>query len=130
MIGNNAFNRHLGFGVIISFVFLKAAALCKQVISVSFSNELREELSGKKFSILIDETTDTSTSKLLAVIVRHWDSRSKRVLDDLLGLLEVDSTTGEALFSAVERQMRKFNLDMKNCVSFASDGARKSKHSF
>lgn len=97
---------------------------------MAFANELKEELSGKSFSILIDETTDTSTAKLLAVIVRHWDTRSQKVVDDLLGLVEVDSATGEALFNAVGGLMDRFNLDAKNCISFASDGARKSNHAF
>jgi hypothetical protein len=83
-------------------VLLKATALCKGVLSVAFSSELMTELKDKDFSILIDETTDISTSKLLAVIVRHWDSRLQKVVDDLLGLVDVVSTTGEGLFKAVE----------------------------
>ena len=57
---------------------------------------------GKAFSILIDESTDTSCKKLLAVLVRHWDTRSRKVIDDLLGLVEVVGTTGEELFQAVQ----------------------------
>jgi hypothetical protein len=64
--------------------------------------ELKEELQGKDFSLLIDETTDISTSKLLAVLVRHWDQRCQKVVDNILGLVEVLSTTGEDLYKAVE----------------------------
>ncbi len=81
---------------------MKASALCKEVLNVVFANELKEELKGKPFSILIDETTDTSTAKLLAVLVRHWDTRSCTMMDDLLGLVEVASATGESLFWADE----------------------------
>jgi hypothetical protein len=59
-------------------------------------------LKDKSFSILIDKSTDTSCKKLLAVLVRHWDTRSEVVIDDLLGLLEVVGTSGEELFQAVE----------------------------
>jgi hypothetical protein len=72
------------------------------VLSVAFSNELKEELKGKAFSLLIDETTDTSTTKILAVLVRHCDTRSHQIVDDLLGLVEVVSATGENLFTAIE----------------------------
>jgi hypothetical protein len=44
-------------------------------LNAAFASELRNELRGKKFSILIDETTDLSCAKLLAVVVRHFDSR-------------------------------------------------------
>ena len=85
-----------------SFLCLKASALCKQVLSVAFSNELKEELQGKAFSILIVETTDTSTAKLLAVLVWHWDTRSHKMIDNLLILVEVDDACGESLFNVVE----------------------------
>jgi len=72
------------------------------VLSVAFSHELKQELEGKAFSILVDETTDTSTAKLLAVLVRHCDQRSGQMVDDLLGLVEVESATAESLFKAIK----------------------------
>jgi hypothetical protein len=80
---------------------------------VAFSHELKEELQDKSFSILIDETTDTSVSKLLAVLVRHWDTRLQKVVDDLLGLVEVVSASGEDLFVAVEGKHFKNLLEVK-----------------
>jgi hypothetical protein len=101
----------------------KVSALSRNVLSKAFSAELKEELKDKSFSILIDESTDTSCKKLLAVLVRHWDTRSQKLMDDLLGLVEVIGTTGEELFQAVERLMAEYSLEFKNCISFASDGA-------
>jgi Domain of unknown function (DUF4371) len=75
------------------------------VLSVAFSNELMRELKGKPYSILIDETTDTSTNKLLAVIIRHWDRKSGKLVDDLLGMVDVVDTSGEVLFHAVEGKL-------------------------
>ena len=103
----------------------KTTALCQKVLCSAFSAELKEELQDKAFSILIDESTDTSCKKLLAVLVRHWDTRSQAITDDLLGLLEVVGTSGEELFHAVEGLMTLYDLDVKKCISFASDGARK-----
>ena len=56
----------------------KVGALSRNVLAPAFELELKKELEANKvYSILIDETTDFSTSKLLAVIVRHWDSNLK-----------------------------------------------------
>ena len=102
----------------------KAGALATNVLAPAFKEDLKEDLKVlKTYSILIDETTDFSASKLLAVIVRHWDSRSKRVVDDLLGLVEVLGTTGQELFDTVSVMMDWYGLKFENCVSFASDGA-------
>ena len=80
---------------------MKASALCEGVISKSFKMELTKKLKDKPFLILIDETTDLSTNKLLAIVVRHYDDDSEQVLDDLLGLVEVASATADSLFAAV-----------------------------
>ena len=81
---------------------MKATALCKGVVSKSLKIKLTEKLKNKPFSILIDETTDLSTNKLLAIVVRHYDIEAKQVLDDLLALVEVKNATGESLFTAVK----------------------------
>jgi hypothetical protein len=86
----------------------EAGALCKCVLSVAFTNELKEELRGKAFSILIDETNDTSTSKILAVLVRHRDNSSRKMVSGLLGLVEVLSTACDILFQNI--RIRDFLL--------------------
>ena len=85
-----------------TYCLLKATALCKGVVSKSLKIKLTEKLKNKAFSILIDETTDLSTNKLLAIVVRHYDAEAEQVLDDLLALVEVKNATGESLFTAVE----------------------------
>jgi hypothetical protein len=56
----------------------------------------------KEFSILMDEATDSTCKKLLAVLVRHCDNKMNAMVDDVLGIVEVVGTTGEELFTALE----------------------------
>ena len=92
-------------------MLFKATALCKEVVSEAFKKELADELRDSPYSILIDETTDLSTNKLLAVVVRHYSDSADCVVDDLLGLVEVDSATGAGLFEAVEGKYSKISKD-------------------
>jgi hypothetical protein len=55
----------------------------------------------KAFSILVDESTNTTCNKLLAVLVRHVGPNSA-IVDDFLGIKEVVGTTGEELFVAIQ----------------------------
>jgi hypothetical protein len=55
----------------------------------------------KAFSILVDESTNTTCNKLLAVLVHHVGPNSA-VVDDFLGIKEVVSTTGEELLIAIQ----------------------------
>ena len=85
-------------------MFFKAVALCKRVLSVAFACELMQELRGKAFSLLIGETTEQTRWKLVTVLVRHWDLRSAKMVDDLLGIVEVDARGGGRI-QAVEGEV-------------------------
>ena len=47
------------------------------------------------FSILIDESTDVSTSQVLAIVVRYFDFTKQDVCDALLDSIEVEDATAE-----------------------------------
>ena len=49
------------------------------------------------FAIIIDETTDVSTKKCLSILLRYYSSKTKKVCDSFLGLVELDNSS-----SAVE----------------------------
>ena len=42
---------------------------------------------------------------------------------EFLTIVEVISTTGANLFSAIERFFKSNNIDLKNCIAFSFDGA-------
>jgi hypothetical protein len=122
----NELYKEIGKGSLLDNIRLhrtKASALSRNVLNKALSAELKEELKDKSYSILIDESTDTSCKKFLAVLVRHLDTKSQKLMDDFLGLVEVVGTTGEELFQAVKELMALYSLEFKNCISFASDGA-------
>lgn len=48
----------------------KASMIIKNVIGKTLKEELKKAMEGRKFSLMIDESTDISTKKLLAVCVR------------------------------------------------------------
>ncbi len=48
----------------------KCGIVVKNIISAGLKSELKKAMMGKKFSLLIDESTDISSAKLLAVCVR------------------------------------------------------------
>ena len=57
----------------------KTRAIVKHVIADHFRGGLYEQLKNTLFSIIIDETTDISSEKLLAIVVQFFCTREKRV---------------------------------------------------
>ena len=73
----------------------KCTALVKKVLGPHFMDELREDIKEAPFSILVDESTDVSTTKLLGVSTIYYSRMMKRIVSTLLGLVEVQA--GDAI---------------------------------
>ena len=101
----------------------KCTALVNTVISQSFKGELKKAIQGRKFSLMADESTDCSSSKIMIVSVKYYNSTLKKVIDEYLGVIDVLSCTGEALFVALKKVVEDVGLDLDDCIGFGSDGA-------
>ena len=49
----------------------KCSKLVTKVIAPSMKDDLQEDVKGKKFYILVDESTDVSTKKLVCAVIRY-----------------------------------------------------------
>ena len=101
----------------------KCSKIIKNVIGASLKDELRKAMLGRRFSIMMDESTDVSTTKLLSVCARFFDHRVGEVVEVFLGNIEVVSCTGELLFEAMKEVLDLYGLEVSKAVGFSSDGA-------
>lgn len=73
------------------------------------------------FSVLVDESTDVSCQKTLAVVVRNISDNT--VKDQFLKLLEVKDGTAQGLYTLLVDFFVNYNVPYKeNLIGFASDG--------
>ena len=89
----------------------KSRAIVKHVLAGHFREELLHALAKTKFSIIIDEKTDTSSKKLLAILVRYFCDR----------LLEVTETDATTLVTTLTTYFESKNIPLQNIVGYASD---------
>lgn len=93
----------------------------------TFQEESEEELSSilqeKRFSVIIDETTDLSVKKCLAILVRYTDVSNKTVRDRLLALAEVSDLTAEGILNKILEVIQKLSIPLENLIGFAADNA-------
>lgn len=85
----------------------KATIITNECLAVEQLKLLQKLLSDEKcyYSIIIDETTDVSIKKCLAVVIRFV--HKNKVRDKFLGLIEVESASAEALFNTVIELLTK-----------------------
>ncbi|XP_008186719.1 E3 SUMO-protein ligase KIAA1586-like [Acyrthosiphon pisum] len=86
--------------------------------------ELVKIMNNQSFSILIDESTDKSSIKILAIIVRLMDINKFIVRDEFFSLTEIANGTAQGIYDAIKNVFEKHTIPYKtNMVGFASDGA-------
>ncbi|KAJ8968819.1 hypothetical protein NQ314_002081 [Rhamnusium bicolor] len=86
----------------------KAIQLIKVLIGPSNKDELILDLKENYFSIILDETTDISTSKCLAVIARYY--KNNKIWDRFFILVEVENSTANGLFQAIKGMLTKYTI--------------------
>lgn len=101
----------------------KCAALVTKVLGPTFREELLKDMTAAQYSLIVDESTDVSCTKELAVVARFF-SRSKRdFLTAFLGLVPVTDASAEGLFSELKALLDACKLNIKCCVGIGTDGA-------
>lgn len=101
----------------------KASNLVNNKVGPFVQNALASILQKNYFSVILDETTDISTSKCLVVIVRYYNKIEEQTVDSFFGLLELNVGTTDAIFEAVTNLFAKHSIPLTNLIGFASDNA-------
>ncbi|CAD7081034.1 unnamed protein product [Hermetia illucens] len=100
----------------------KMVNILRNVLGISYIEEIVDLLNANKFSLIIDESTDISLVKTLCLVVRVC--KNFKVHDLFFDLIEVESADASSLFSAVINSFTKNNIMYKqNMIGFAADGA-------
>lgn len=101
----------------------KAADTIKNDFFEVFNEEISSGLRQNKFSLIIDEATDVSTCKCLAMIARFFDHSKGKIRDRFLGLLQLESSDSKSIFNAIQDFFAKNRIPFANCIGFAADNA-------
>lgn len=111
----------------------KATAITTNVIGLHEFEDLIRRMKTQSFSILIDESTDKSSTKHLAVVSRMVHNPSFNVRDEFVKLIEVSDASAKGVYDAIIHFFNSHDIPYKqNLAGFASDGANVmfgSKHS-
>ena len=83
---------------------------------------LAEIWSAEWFATIADETRDLSGAEQFAISLR-WVDTDYNVYEDLIGMVEVESTTAENLSSTIKDTLLRSVLQLSQCRRQAYDGA-------
>ncbi|XP_039313707.1 uncharacterized protein LOC105201687 isoform X2 [Solenopsis invicta] len=103
----------------------KCKNILTNVIAKHETNKLVEYLKTCKFSILIDESTDISNTKIMCILVWFVSPIDKVVTTQLLDLISIDAKDGtaETIFQVFKNLLKEKEILINNVVGMASDNA-------
>lgn len=90
--------------------------------------ELVNKLRQHKFSIILDETTDCTTNKALALVVKFFDHEQNRMKTAMLDIINVfdgneAGSSGEGLYNLLIKCLENYKIPLTNLIGLAADGA-------
>lgn len=110
----------------------KCTGVIKNVLGQCCFNELTEELKERRFSVLIDESTDIGAVKNMCVCVRYFSSKLKRITTRFFSLVQCFSgknsdeantgATAEVIYNKLIEVFTSSRLPLDNIIGFGSDG--------
>lgn len=101
----------------------KCAALIMNVVAPSLLNELLLDVGNSPFSIIVDESTDVSTEKLLCINIKYYSDKSNNIKLQFLTFISVIRTTSEDLYNAITNFLSANKFNLKKLIGVGTDGA-------
>ena len=97
-----------------------------QVMALTVLRKIVSNIQAENFTILINETTDVSTTEQVVVVFRLVDSFLE-VNEDSVGLYKTHSISSDSLCALIKDALLRFNLKLENCKGQCYDGASNMK---
>lgn len=100
----------------------KATNILKNILGPHYLSNLKEILSEPErfYSIIVDETTDVSTTKQCAIVVVFCDN-GLNIKTRFFQTIELKESDANSIYNCIIETFEKNNLSLNNLVGFSSD---------
>ncbi|KAJ4441525.1 hypothetical protein ANN_11381 [Periplaneta americana] len=101
----------------------KCSGLIRNILFQHFKSELQSDIDSGHFSLLIDESTDISVVKLLAVCIVYYSKQQHTIVSTFLGIVELEQGNADCIVSAIKSLLSDYGLDIKQMRGVGTDNA-------
>ena len=97
------------------------ATVVTNVLGTELTESIKEIIRNTPFALVINESNDRSSSKVLAVLVRHFSTVQKKSVTFFLALLECNIGTALNIFNSIDTFFEANHIPWKNVAGFQSE---------
>lgn len=101
----------------------KCTNIIKNVLAPHFNEEIVSDLRDQEYSLLLDESTDISVSKMLGVSIRYFSRSLKTIISTFLGLVEIEDGTANSIVNGIKGLLLVLNIEIKKMIGIGTDNA-------
>src|SRR6218665_1461463 len=96
-----------------------------QLCGVEISKEIVKEVKAARyFSIIADETSDSSQTEQLCICIRYGnEGRDITLKEEFMGFVGMNDLSARSVASHILAKLAELDLDVRNCVGQGYDGA-------
>ena len=99
----------------------KATNVIRQVLGFHAMKEGVSKLQNNNFSLIIDETTDKSTTSQLAILAVYFNEQTFKLEIILVDLIPLSNGAAATTYKALLDSLKERDIPMKNVIGFCAD---------
>eukprot|EP00794_Sanderia_malayensis_P015248 gene15248-16822_t len=101
----------------------KCTGLIVNLISPCLFQELIDDIGDSFYSLIIDESTDVSQKKMLAICIRYYSASRQAIRTTFLKMLNLGASgTSDAIGAAVKTTLEQAGLRLEKLIGIGVDG--------
>ncbi|KRG00510.1 uncharacterized protein Dmoj_GI25982 [Drosophila mojavensis] len=101
----------------------KCTSIIKNVLARHFYEDLCSDIGDSKFSLILDESTDISVTKLLGLVIKYFSVPRGEFVSTFLSLVQLEFGNATCIVDGVKNVLLSYKLDIKNLIGIGTDNA-------
>lgn len=101
----------------------KCASVIKNGLGPHFKADLAQDIGDSYYSLIIDESTDISVTKFLAISIIYHSVTKSRIMTTFLNLCTLEVCTADGIVAAVKSTLMEYCLKLERMRGVGTDNA-------
>ncbi|XP_044570417.1 uncharacterized protein LOC6493163 isoform X3 [Drosophila ananassae] len=101
----------------------KCTSIINNVLAQHFDEDLTADIGDSNYSLLLDESTDVSVTKLVGVAINYFSVKCGAIVSTFLSLIPIESGDAVSIAEGVRQELVRLKININKMVGIGTDNA-------